>query len=188
MTVPALVGRVRSQSLADLVQRSACRYPDRLALADGDTRLSYAELDALVDGVAAALAGTGLGPGERLALLSRNSWQFAVLDFAAARAGVVLVPINFMLGANEIAFILDHSGATAFVAQESFLPVATGALDAATSGSVRLRALLPDGGAPTPAASPPAGWVDGSGWFKPGDLAPDIVVGDDDPCIASNVV
>ena len=51
-----------------------------------------------------------------------------MLNFACARAGVVLVPINFMLGAEEIAFILDHSGAEAFVVEDALLPVAEQAL------------------------------------------------------------
>ncbi|WP_201368246.1 AMP-binding protein, partial [Mycobacterium intracellulare] len=52
---------------------------------------------------AAALHDSGFRPGSRLGLLSRNCWQYAVLAFATARAGVVLVPINFMLTAEEIA-------------------------------------------------------------------------------------
>ncbi|MEI2775589.1 MAG: fatty acyl-CoA synthetase [Tetrasphaera sp.] len=181
MTVSELVARVRSHSLADLVHRSACRFPDRLAIADGQTRLTYAELDAMVDGVAAALAEAGLVKGDRLGLLARNSWHFAVLNFAAARIGVVLVPVNFMLGAGEIAFILDHSGASAFVVQAGFLPIATRALEASSSGAVRVRGVLADGGGSSLPETPPAGWADAGAWFTPGASAPDVVVGDDDP-------
>ena len=52
---------------------------------------------------AGALAARGLAKGDRLALLAHNSWSFAVLVFATAKLGVVLVPINFMLNADEIA-------------------------------------------------------------------------------------
>ena len=111
MAVDELVQQARQQSLGDLPRRTARRVPDKLAIVDGDTRLTFAELDAVVDRTAAALAAAGLAKGDRLALLCHNCWQFAVLNFAAARAGVVLVPVNFMLGGEEIAFILDHSGA-----------------------------------------------------------------------------
>lgn len=50
--------------------------------------------------------------GDRLALLSRNNWQYVVVTYvtyAATRLGVVLVPINFMLKAQEVAYILDYS-------------------------------------------------------------------------------
>ena len=92
-----------------------------------------------MDRAAAALQEAGLTAGDRLALLCHNSWQFMVLNFACARAGVVLVPINFMLGADEIAFILDHSGARAFVVEDALVPTADGALAAATGGSVGAR-------------------------------------------------
>ena len=72
----------------------------------GELRATYAEFDAAVNRCAHALADRGLAKGDRLALLSHNCWQFAVLAFATARLGVVLVPVNFMLGAEEIAFIL----------------------------------------------------------------------------------
>src|SRR6476469_7518730 len=135
------VARARSQSLGDLPRRTARRAPDKLALVDGPTRLTFAELDAVVDRAAAALADAGLAPGDRLALLCHNCWQFAVLDFAAARVGVVLVPVNFMLGAEEIAFILDHSGATAFVVEDALVPTAERAL-AAGRGTVDTRVAV----------------------------------------------
>ncbi|MFN8098410.1 MAG: acyl-CoA synthetase [Dermatophilaceae bacterium] len=176
----AVVTRVRRQSLSDLVHRSAARVPDKLALVDGDTRMTYAELDALVEGTAAALAASGLGKGDRLALLSRNSWQFAVLTFATARAGVVLVPVNFMLGAGEIAFILEHSGARGFLAQESYAAVAAAAVAAGTAG-VPVRGILPDAGEHQLAGGVADGWADASGWFVAGATAPEVEVGDDDP-------
>ncbi len=176
----AVVRRVRRQSLADLVHRSAARVPDKVALVDGDTRLTYAELDALVDGTAAALAAAGLVQGDRLALLSRNSWQFAVLTFATARAGVVLVPINFMLGAAEIGFILDHSGARGFLAQEAYAAVAATAVGV-SSGATQVRGILPDAGVRALAGPPGDGWLDASGWFVAGAVGPEIELGDDDP-------
>jgi acyl-CoA synthetase (AMP-forming)/AMP-acid ligase II len=102
MTVDA-VARARSQALGDLLRRSARRTPDKLALVAGGRRFTYAELDAAVNRTAAALDARGIARGERLALLSHNGWEFAVVSFATARLGVVLVPINFMLTASEIA-------------------------------------------------------------------------------------
>jgi fatty-acyl-CoA synthase len=119
-----LVQHARQQSLGDLPRRTALRHPDKVGIVDGETRLTFAAFEDLVDRTAAALLDSGLEKGDRLALLSHNCWQFAVLDFATARVGVVLVPVNFMLGAEEIAFILDHSGARCFVAEEALVPVA----------------------------------------------------------------
>ena len=61
-----------------------------------------------------------------------------MLAFATAKLGVVLVPVNFMLGAEEIAFILRHSGASGMVAEDALAPTAEKALAAAElAGGVR---------------------------------------------------
>ena len=170
----ALTATARQQSLGDLPRRTASRVPDKTAVIDGETRLTFAELEAYVDRTAAALVDAGLGKGDRLALLCHNCWQFAVLDFATARVGVVLVPINFMLGADEIAFILDHSGASAFVVEDSLVPTAEQAL-ASADVDVPLRAVVPlAGGAP-------AGWLDVAAWMERPGTAPHVPVADDDP-------
>jgi len=103
---------IRRQTLFDLLQRSAARAPHKLAIACGDTRWTYAEFEALSTRVAAGLAMRGIAKGTRVAVLARNSHAFAALRFALARLGAVLVPINFMLKADEVAYILRHAGAT----------------------------------------------------------------------------
>ena len=102
---------LRRQTLADLLHRSAKRFPNKTAIICGDTVLSYAAFDALCDRLAAGLAARGVAKGARVAILARNSHGFAALRFALARLGAVLVPINFMLKAEEAAFILRHAGA-----------------------------------------------------------------------------
>ncbi len=102
---------IRRHTIGDLLHRSAARHPGKLAVACGDTRWSYAEFDAIADRIAAGLAQRGVGKGDRVAILARNSHGFAALRFALARLGAVLVPINFMLKAEEAAYILRHAGA-----------------------------------------------------------------------------
>ena len=102
------------------------RYPDKIAIIDGDFTLTFAEFDGLVDRAAAALRDNGFGPGDRVALLAHNCWQYAVLAFATARAAVVLVPINFMLTAEEIAFILGHSRVSGFIVEHDLIPTRRG--------------------------------------------------------------
>ncbi|WP_148611713.1 fatty acyl-CoA synthetase [Nocardioides rubriscoriae] len=167
------IATARQHSLGDLPRRTAQRFPDKPAIIDGDTSFTFAELDAVVDRAAAAIATAGLAPGDKLALLCHNSWQYAVLVFATARVGVVLVPINFMLGADEVAFILDHSEARAFVVEDALLDVATRALaglDLPTRAVVRLA-----GG------DVPDGWLDAQTWFDHDGTPPAVLVGDDDP-------
>ena len=172
---PDDVATARQHSLGDLPRRTAQRVPDKLAIVDGEKRLTFAELEAVVDGTAAAIAAAGLAKGDRLALLSHNCWQFAVLNFAAARVGVVLVPINFMLGADEIAFILDHSSAKALVAEDALVPVADKAV-AASAGTVTTKGVLRLHGEATP-----EGWADAQAWLDHAGPAPYVPVADDDP-------
>lgn len=128
-----------------------------------------------MDRTAAALHAQGLAKGERLALLSHNCWQFVVLSYATARLGVVLVPVNFMLGADEVAYIVDHSEASAFVAEDALVPVAEEALSVA-QGSVRLHAAIAPSG-----ELPPDGWQDVADWAEHDGAAPQVHVADDDP-------
>ena len=102
---------IRRQTIADLLHRTAQRCPAKLGLACGPIRWTFAEFDAVVDRVAAGLSRMGVGHASRVAVLARNSHGFAALRFALARLGAVLVPINFMLKAEEVAYILKHAGA-----------------------------------------------------------------------------
>ena len=150
--------QVRSHTLGDIPRRSARRYPDKIAIIDGDVTLTFAEFDELVDRAAAALLDKGFAPGDRVALLAHNCWQYAVLAFATARAAVVLVPINFMLTAEEIAFILGHCRASGFIVEHDLIVTAEQAMaqGGAVSTKVALRA---------DAQRAPIGWEDFAHWL-----------------------
>jgi fatty-acyl-CoA synthase len=86
------------------------------------------------------------------------------------------VPVNFMLGPDEIAFILRHSGAGGIIAEDTLAPTADKALAAAgIEGGLR-------GWIPLSGAAPSAGWEDVDAWWSDGPLTPpDVLVADDDP-------
>src|SRR4051794_10010244 len=172
----AAIARARQHSLGDLLHRTARRYPEKLAVVAGDRRVTYREFDVAVNRAAHALLARGVAKGDRLALLSHNSWQFAVLAFATARLGVVLVPVNYMLGPDEIAYILGHSGATGMVTEDALAATAEKALSiAGVDDGVR-------GWISLSGASPADGWEDVDDWWQHGPAeAPEVPVGDDDP-------
>lgn len=132
---------IRRQTLADLLRRSAKRFPRKPAIACGATRWTFAEFDQVVDRLAAGLAGMGVAKGTPLAVLARNSHGFAALRFALARLGAVLVPINFMLKAEEVAYILRHSGAALMATDSGLAELARNA--AALDTKVRQFLWLP---------------------------------------------
>ena len=129
------------QTLGDLLRRSAARSPEKLAIACGTTRWSYREFDRIVDALAAGLAQRGVAKATRVAVLARNSHAFAALRFALARLGAVLVPINFMLKAEEVAYILRHAGASMLAADGGLFALARAA--AASDTAVRELLWLP---------------------------------------------
>ena len=102
---------VRRQTIADALRRTAIRLPAKTGIVCGSTSWTYAEFDALVTRLAAGLASIGVAEGDKVAVLARNSHGFAALRFALARRGAVMVPINFMLKSEEVAYILRHAGA-----------------------------------------------------------------------------
>jgi fatty-acyl-CoA synthase len=142
------IAAARQNGLGDIPRRSAARYPSKTAIIDGPLELSYAEFDTKIERVASSLMRHGLAVGDRCAILSHNCWEFAVLSFATARAGIVLVPINFMLTAQEVAYVLEHSEAKAMFAESGLVGVASDALDIA-GAEAALRFVIRPGGAAT---------------------------------------
>jgi len=89
------------------ISRRAATTGGRLAVIDGEIRLTYAELEARCARAAGWLRAQGVGPGDRVALLLANRSAYLELVFAAARIGAIAVPINTRLAAPEIAQILE---------------------------------------------------------------------------------
>jgi acyl-CoA synthetase (AMP-forming)/AMP-acid ligase II len=81
----------------------------------GGRRLVYAELDARANRIANALSGLGVGKGDRVALLLMNGAEFIETFFGLAKLGAVVVPVNWRLVPDELAFILKDSGSVALV-------------------------------------------------------------------------
>jgi fatty-acyl-CoA synthase len=136
---------IRRQTLFDLLHRTAARSPGKLALACGDVRWTYAEFEQVCLRVAAGLAQRGVGQGTRVALLARNSHAFVAMRYALARLGAVLVPINFMLKAEEAAYILRHAGATVLATDTGLVTLAREAatLDTAVRELIWLPSEMP---------------------------------------------
>lgn len=170
------IAYARQHALGDIPRRTAQRFAHKTAIIDGDTRLTFTELNEAIDRTAAALDDRGIVKGDRVALLSHNCWQFAVLSYATARIGAILVPVNFMLGGDEIAFILDHSEAKAFVVEDELIGVGELAM-AGASTDIGIRASIGLGGGELA-----AGWDDFATWIAYADNEPPrVLVADDDP-------
>lgn len=109
-----------------LLARAASDRPTELAVDDGEARLSFAELESLCRRQAAGLTAAGVTAGDRVAVLARNSASYAALYFAVASLGAVLVPLNWRLAAEELAWILGDAGARVLVSEPRFESVLGG--------------------------------------------------------------
>jgi acyl-CoA synthetase (AMP-forming)/AMP-acid ligase II len=105
-------------TVADFLNRGALVHGSRVAAVDEPEgpgsfgSLTYAELEARARGMALALDHLEVAHGERVAIVSPNSARFLTSYFGVSGFGRILVPINFRLTAAEIAYIVEHSGAS----------------------------------------------------------------------------
>jgi long-chain acyl-CoA synthetase len=90
---------------------SARRYGDHPALRLDEHVLTYAQLDAAAARLATLVRGAGVQPGDRVGLMMPNVPAFAVIAYGVLRAGGVVVPMNPLLKAREVAYYLTDSGA-----------------------------------------------------------------------------
>ena len=108
-------------NLASHLTRTAAEHGDRTALRLGETRISYRNLDDASTRVSGLLAGLGVGPGDRVGVMLGNTPDFAVVYYGVLRAGGVVVPMNPLLKAREVAYYLSDSQATVLFAAQTFV-------------------------------------------------------------------
>jgi long-chain acyl-CoA synthetase len=94
-------------NLATVMTRSAREHADRTAIRLDDVEVAYSRLDEASAQVAAMLAAKGVRPGDRVGIMLPNVPYFALVYYGALRAGAVVVPMNTLLKAREVAFYLQ---------------------------------------------------------------------------------
>jgi fatty-acyl-CoA synthase len=155
-------------TIADHLERAALVYPDRVGLIDEPDQpadpwgeLTYRQVAELARAQAAALDGLGVGRGERVAVVSHNAARLLVSFFGVSAWGRVLVPVNFRLNADEVRYIVEHSGATVLLVDPE--------LDEALAGvEAKHRFVL---GAASDGGLWPAGAADPEPWADPDEDA-----------------
>ena len=122
-------------NLACLLERAGRTFPDQPAVAHGQQILwTYRELAYRVSALGWALGNSlGLEAGDRVALFMRNSPEYLEMLFACWYAGLIVVPINAKLSAQELAYILDDSGARLCVVTTDLVDTVQDATRSATN-------------------------------------------------------
>jgi fatty-acyl-CoA synthase len=112
-------------NLANVIRRNAAFAPGKAALRFERETISYGALSERIEGAAAALSGEfGVKKGDRVAVLAYNHPDTLVLLYACARLGAMLVALNWRLAGPELAYILDHAGPVALMADAHFATAA----------------------------------------------------------------
>ncbi|ANS68571.1 putative long-chain-fatty-acid-CoA ligase [Streptomyces lincolnensis] len=108
-------------SLVSVLADTAIRRPEHTALVSGPERISYGALWLAARRCATVLRERGVGPGDRVALLLPNTPAFPTAYFGVLALGATVVPVNALLKAEEIAYILRHSQARLLLCAGSLL-------------------------------------------------------------------
>lgn len=96
-------------SVYDMIKRNASLFPDDTAIVDGGNSLTFHEFLVQVNSLASALSGSGVMPRQSVAVLSMNRTEYLVLYGATSAIGAILVPLNWRLSQDELAYILKDS-------------------------------------------------------------------------------
>ena len=161
-------------NVAELWQKQAAKYGDKVFLYFGDDEYSYKQMLATFYRVADSLAGLGVTKGDRVALMHRNAPEFLYTWFALSFLGAITVPINPVFTETEIAYILGHSGAKALVIEDEFLPTLAKVPQAEMP---EMKQVIVSGGQAPEGTIPFAQLLEGQ------EMDPGVAIDDQDPCV-----
>ena len=108
-------------NLGQQLKVNAIKFPKTIALMDADRRYTFPQTNKRVNQLAHSLLSLGLAKGDKIAVLLENSIEIIETYIAAAKTGLVVVPINFRLVASEVEYIADNSDAKVFIVHDQFL-------------------------------------------------------------------
>ncbi|KAA0959001.1 long-chain fatty acid--CoA ligase [Planococcus sp. ANT_H30] len=107
-------------NIVSILAQNALRHPDKPALVFEDRSYTYHEFNKMVNQLANGLIALGIQKGEKIALMMKNSDYFAISYYAVAKAGAVVVPMNFRLVAREANYILEQSNSVFVICDQEY--------------------------------------------------------------------
>ena len=109
------------RTIVDALVRHTAGKPDAPAYRTGEKVLTFADVDQATNRIANALAAMNVGPGDRVACLTRHHTECLLLTLAACKVGAVCMPVNWRLAPSEVAYIVEHGQAKLMMADASFV-------------------------------------------------------------------
>jgi long-chain acyl-CoA synthetase len=146
------------QAIADLVAQHASARPTQTALVQGERSVTWGQLDAMADRIAATLQRDGLRPGEPIAICGANSLEYAALFLGGLRAGAAVAPLSTHASPQQLADMAADCGARHLFVDAALPPLETPArrifMDGRATPDLQ-HWLLPAGSRPRPVAVQP---------------------------------
>lgn len=129
--------KANHQALSPLqfLERTACTFPDRLAVVHGSTRLSWKEVYARSRRLCSALQRRGIKRGDIVSVMLSNTPEHLEAHFGVPMCGAVVNPLNYRLDVRNIQFMLGHSGAKVIIVDREFSKVVGEALAGMPAGT-----------------------------------------------------
>jgi len=114
---------INRDTIGDMARRAATKYGEKIAIIFRNQKLSFYDLEKESRRFANLMTRYGVKKGDRVAIYSYNSHYYPISMIGLAKIGAIQVPINFMLNAEEIAYIINHSGSKLFIVEDSLYPI-----------------------------------------------------------------
>jgi fatty-acyl-CoA synthase len=140
--------RINRDTIGDISRRAAAKYREKTAIVFRDVALSFALLEKEICRFANLMISLGITKGDRVAVDAYNSHFYPIIFMGLAKIGAVQVPINYMLNGEEIAYIVNHSGAKVFIVEDTLFSVIEPVKD--TFSTVKEWGFIPLNGTETP--------------------------------------
>lgn len=170
--------RVNRWVIADIIRRSAYRYPNKPALIFKDRTLTYEELERECNKVANALLALGVQKYDRVAILAHNTIHHVLTWFGCCKIGAIYLAINYLLRGKDISYCINHSESKVFIIEDALYDLVKDVMD--DMPTVKTYIWSDD-----MAGKPPISerFIDFNTWYKAyPDTEPDCILHIEDPC------
>jgi fatty-acyl-CoA synthase len=107
--------------IGDIARLNAKRYPDKKALIMDNDYLTFGQLNQQVNQLAHGLLSLGLGNGDRVAILAYNCLECVIVNYAVAKCGAIVVPVNFRYKKDELVYLINNSEPKVFLFGPEFI-------------------------------------------------------------------
>ncbi|HQU12827.1 MAG TPA: acyl-CoA synthetase [Thermodesulfobacteriota bacterium] len=121
--------RMNRWVIADMIRRSAYRYPEKPALVFGDKTLTYAELERECNRTANALAALGVRKYDRVSILAHNTIHHVLAWLGCAKIGAIYLAINYLLRGKDVSYCINHSESKVFIVEDALFDLVKDVMD-----------------------------------------------------------